>query len=271
MQNLPGRIDSYWESRPSAVKLAVAYALILVVISAVFSVTLYRFADEQLIQGLRHQYARYHGPPGFGGSPFDISVIQAELEAARRQLIMQLAYFNLIILAAGSAMSYWLAKRTVRPIEEALEAQSRFTADASHELRTPLAVMRAEIEIARSDPKITKQDALKLLDSNLEEVNKLNTLAEALLRLARSNGKPIELVPVSTEHVVQDAMGRVSGLAKTKTITILNDTRDFKVKADRHSLVELLAILLENAVKYSGEGSKVTLSSHTKGHSGLIT
>ena len=52
--------------------------------------------------------------------------------------------------------SYFLAKRTLRPIENAMAAQARFTADASHELRTPLAAMKTEIEVALRDKKMNQ-------------------------------------------------------------------------------------------------------------------
>jgi signal transduction histidine kinase len=174
-------------------------------------------------------------------------------------------YFNVFVLIAGTGLSYWLAKRTIRPIQQALEAQTRFTADASHELRTPLSVMQTGIETLRRNPATTKQEALKLLDSNLEEVSKLRSLAEGLLQLARSNGKPLAMQPVAVGDIAGDAIDRVSGAAKSKRITVLNDVAEAKVLGDQGSLIELIVILLDNAIKYSEPDSLVTLASRKAG------
>lgn len=67
---------------------------------------------------------------------------------AKRTVLLNLVALNLLTLAIGAATSYLFAKHTLQPIEDAMEAQARFTSDASHELRTPLAVIRTEAEIA---------------------------------------------------------------------------------------------------------------------------
>ena len=64
-----------------------------------------------------------------------------ELNTTARNMAESLVYMNLLVLAAGGLGAYFLARRTLRPISEALAAQQRFTSDASHEFRTPLANM----------------------------------------------------------------------------------------------------------------------------------
>jgi signal transduction histidine kinase len=260
-------------TRPSPVlRLTLSYVAILLVLSVTFSAVLYQFSDAQLQDSLRNQYNQLQPSPlsldtdrGGPASQFDPEQIQAELGPARRGLIIDLVYFNVFVLIAGTGLSYWLAKRTIRPIQQALEAQTRFTADASHELRTPLSVMQTGIETLRRNPATTKQEALKLLDSNLEEVSKLRSLAEGLLQLARSNGKPLAMQPVAVGDIAGDAIDRVSGAAKSKRITVLNDVAEANVLGDQGSLIELIVILLDNAIKYSEPDSLVTLASRKAG------
>lgn len=84
-----------------------------------------------------------------------------------------------------------------------MEAQNRFTADASHELRTPLAAMRSEIEVGLRDEKISLTETKKLLTSNLEEISKLESLANALLKLAKfEQDFKKEFTKVDLEEVV---------------------------------------------------------------------
>jgi two-component system, OmpR family, sensor histidine kinase CiaH len=236
------------------------------VISLFFSAALYRVSTAQLDDSLRRQYTRFSVVPG-GGAVIQAPephFLQQEMEYGHHHLQLQLLYFNLIILIIGSASSYFLAKRTLKPIEDALEAQSRFTADASHELRTPLTAMQTEIEVALRNPKFSKDTAKKLLTSNLEEVAKLRALSEGLLRLARQDGIQ-ELVPVELEQVAVDALNRVIPLAKNKKITVDNTVGKHKVLGDPQSLTELLVILMDNAIKYSEPKTLVIMSATKRG------
>ena len=262
-------------ARRPAVRLAAAYALILMLLSLCFSLVLYHFAVAQLAQGLGHQYLQFGGDndtaPAHIFDPNHLpTVVQDDLDSGRHGLMISLAYYNLVVLLIGTALSYWLARRTLRPIEAALDAQSRFTADASHELRTPLAVMQTEIEIARTDPTLTKADALALIDSNLEEVKKLHRLSDGLLRLARSEVRPLELTALSLETVAHDVVDRVAASAKARQVSLLNDTSGLMVNGDHESIVELVAILLDNAIKYSPAGSSVTLTTERHGHANWL-
>jgi two-component system sensor histidine kinase CiaH len=265
-----------WTAQP-AVRLAGAYMLILGAICASFSFILYHFAYNELADSLRHQYQQFRSPPtnqlppppmGPGIAP---AQIRGDLLAACHHLILELIYFNLIIIAVGGFLSYWLAKRTFRPIEDAFEAQSRFTADASHELRTPLAVMQMEIEIARGDPNITREDALALLDSNLEEVGKLNSLSEGLLHLAQSDHTIIPTGSVSLSSIGTVATGLMKRLTHKKRVEIECNLDQTTVLGNEQSLTELLVILLDNAIKYSDAGTKVKMSSRVSGRRGIIT
>ncbi len=69
-------------------------------------------------------------------------------------------------------MSYILAYQALKPIEDVMEAQDRFTSDASHEILTPLTVMKSEIEVALRDKKLSLKEARETLKSNLEEIIK---------------------------------------------------------------------------------------------------
>jgi len=248
--------------------------VILMAISTVFSVVLYSFAERELSTSLQQQYVRIYDLADLEGStpPYSPWQIRNELKAAQGRLIFELAYFNLIILILGSGVSYWLAKRTVRPIEEALEAQSRFTADASHELRTPLAAMQTEIEVAKRDKNLTKAETQKLLDSNLEEVGKLRALADGLLRLARNDTAQLAVEPVSLAAVAEAAVKRVAILAKEKGITIKRHTKaDVVVQGSSQGLTDIAVILLDNAIKYSPAKTTVVLAVSRQGRQGCIT
>jgi len=245
----------------AALKLTGWYLIIIMALSLGASIALYRVSSAELQHNVSRQIGYYNGFL----APSDVfnytRLREGQLEQDRDHLKANLLFFNLVVLLAGGAASYALARRTLRPIEESHEAQARFAGDASHELRTPLTAMQSEIEVALRDPALTKKEAVDLLGSNLEEVIKLRTLAEGLLRLSRSSDKPADFEQaVSVKDVVDEAMERVSKMAAAKKITIESGAQDLSVRGNHQHLVDLLAILLDNAIKYSPAHSAVNIS-----------
>ncbi|HSX00684.1 MAG TPA: HAMP domain-containing sensor histidine kinase [Candidatus Saccharimonas sp.] len=266
------KLVQLWTHRSPAFKLAAAYVAIIMVVSLVFSLTLYRLASTQLEDSLRRQYIRLRALPNGAIVPVIISPgIQSELESGENRLAWQLLYFNGVILIAGSGLSYWLAGRTLQPIERALESQSRFAADASHELRTPLAAMQTEIEVALRNPKLTRDEAVTQLASNLEEVAKLRALSDGLLRLAHQENGSAETEPVQLETVITEAIDRLKSAAEAKHILMVAETTPAAVHGDTHALTDLVAILLDNAIKYSPSKTQVTVNLQRHGNGAVLT
>jgi two-component system, OmpR family, sensor histidine kinase CiaH len=187
------------------------------------------------------------------------ALIEVQYADSQRRILFNLMLLNAGVFAVGALASYVLARRTLRPIEEALEAQNRFTADASHELRTPLAAMKTEIEVAMRDPKLSKDDMRELLQSNLEEIDRMSGLAQGLLTLARSGEDP-HVKPVMAQEIVHDVLARMQPLADAKKITIKTDLANMRVLGDAKSIDAIVCILLDNAIKYSPQKSTITVS-----------
>jgi len=247
----------------TSLRLAGFYLAILMGISISFSSGIYQVSVNELKRGFQRPLPAFSRQ--IDQSFSDLLQQQfadqrmAAFDEARDRILARLILINLIILVGGGLLSYYLALRTLRPIEEAHEAQARFTADASHELRTPITAMRSEIEVALMDPNLTLKDAKAQLHSNVEELEKLTTLAEGLLQLAHTdnNGLPTERVPART--IADGAMERVAANAKKHGITIKSTVTEASVAAETVSATEALVTLLENAIKYSPEQSTVTL------------
>jgi len=240
-------------------KLTGWYLAIIMMMSIGFSLFLYRLYDTELTQGIRRQDIFFNeiipqGLPGFN------EFRRTQFLEGEKRLKSNLALFNLIVFVAGGAASYVFARRTLKPIGEAFEAQSRFTADASHELRTPLTAMQTEIEVALRDGDLTKADAEALLQSNLEEVGKLKALSDGLLKLARDEGSRDSWKKLHLKALIAEALKSTLPLASKKSIEVINQVDDFQIQGDKTSLVELLVILLDNAIKYSEPSTKIKLT-----------
>jgi two-component system, OmpR family, sensor histidine kinase CiaH len=251
----------------AAFKLAALYLLIIMGISFFFSANVYQLSIQELDRGIRKQdlgRVFFNDPLAGPSTRTVLPLLQAEQEqsynAARNHVLNRLMLINLFILIGGGILSYYLALRTLRPIEEAHEAQSRFVADASHELRTPIAAMRTETEVALMDPKLTLPEAKAKLHSNLEELERLTALSEGLLRLAQLENNELPKETVSVVTIMQKAVDQVLPLAEQKNILINTKADDtLAVKGDEASLVEALVILLDNAVKYSPKQSEIVM------------
>src|SRR5688500_947562 len=127
--------------RSATFKLTSWYLAIIVAISLLFSVVIYTIASREVAMRIDDwQSASPHSQSRF------LAIREQQLHQAEANLIFSLTITNITIWTIGGIGSYYLARRSLRPIEEAHEAQSRFTSDASHELRTPLASMKTEIE-----------------------------------------------------------------------------------------------------------------------------
>lgn len=286
-------------------KLTLLYVLIVMFLSIVFSVVIYHTSSVEISRGLGRQTRFIHDLPMMG-DPFTNTIQELEqnridqIDESNNHLRDSLIILNFIILAASGALSYFFAKRTLKPIEEMVEAQNRFTADASHELRTPLTAMRSEIEVNLRDAKLSLPEAKELLTSNLEEIAKLEVLSNALLKLAKfQDDVRVGFEAVSVDEVIQNAWKKVESLAKEKSIILSplrkrgslankEDPRDLaaaspkdderdkdstpsgwndkQVLGDKQSLAELFVILFDNAIKYSPANRSVEVTANEHGH-----
>lgn len=259
----------------NSLKLAGLYLSIIMFISLFFSVTVYQLSTQELDRGIRGPGIDIGRGPERGLSRETRQALRLDAEQrsdlAKTNVKNRLIFINLFILVGAGFLSYYLAARTLRPIEEAHEAQSRFTADASHELRTPIAAMRSEIEVAMMNPKLSLSQSKKLMASNLEELDTLTALTGGLLQLAQNEHGLIEKTAVELSEAVNQAQERIILKSKSKKITIITDIPpNIHIHANSTSLVDMLAIILDNSVKYSPENSKVHVSAEIQRKKVLI-
>lgn len=240
--------------KSATVKLTTWYLAILIAISLLFSVVIYSIASSEV----GNRIGILETSPKFSfnvGNPTLFNTYRnIQVREAKANLITSLTITNICIWIAGGIGSYYLARRSLKPIEEAHEAQSRFTSDASHELRTPLASMKTEIEVALRDPSLQKEEMRELLESNLEEVDKLSKLSHMLLQLSRLDHDGIPREKVELSKLVTAAVSRFN---KSQGRIEIEEGKSRPVIANPFSTEELLGILLDNALKYSPDDSTV--------------
>lgn len=193
------------------------------------------------------------------------------LEEASERLFWILIIINAGIFIFSAVAAYFLAGRTLQPIQEMMEDQNRFITDASHELRTPLTSLKSEIEVGLRDKGLNLSDAKKLLESNLEEVLKLQYLSDHLIKLGKYEvGHDLEVSKISIKNIALEAIRRVLVQSKNKGIKITNNTKHTYILGDAQKLIELFVVFLDNAIKYSDPQTEIHLSSEDEGSTVLI-
>lgn len=241
----------------ATLKLTTWYLGILVAISLLFSVVIYSIASSEV--GARINYLQTSPKFDYLGinHTYLDSYRNLQIHEAEANLITSLIITNVCIWIAGGIGSYYLARRTLEPIEEAHEAQSRFTSDASHELRTPLASMKTEIEVALRDDSLSKAEMRELLASNLEEVNKLSNLSHMLLQLSRLDHDSITKDKVKLSDVFTAVIPRLN---RQDDRIVIGEGKTPVIIGNQASVEELLTILIDNALKYSPKKSTVIVT-----------
>ena len=144
-------------------------------------------------------------------------------------------------------------------IDDAASRERAFLDDASHELRTPIAIVRGELELARSRvPDDDEQRAT--LDSVLDEVERLERLAHNLLVLARSRSGTLTAgtTPVDLETVIDRAARAIARRADNRRVRI-HCLGNGVVNGDESSLQRAMLNLLDNAVRYAASEVTVTV------------
>lgn len=254
-------------------KLTSLYILILLVISAFFSANLYRISIQEVDQSFARQSAIINSSPRLSQLTLDPEFNRVRHDAyedAKAKLLASLLFTNMIIITIGGALSYLFARKTLQPIEEIHEAQVRFTADASHELRTPISVMRSEIEVANKNKNLTVEEAREVFSSNIEEIDRLTLLINSLLQLARLEDETVDRKPVKLNAIFSEVENNMAKLAAAKKIALQFTNTNTKVLCNSEYTTQAIGIIVDNAIKYSPEKSKVNVNSTSAGNTVYI-
>jgi signal transduction histidine kinase len=180
------------------------------------------------------------------------------------------AIIAVLLVGIGGAV---LARQATEPIESAFNQMRRFMGDAAHELKTPIAVLRARTDVAlqRQRSPSEYEDVLGGISS---EAERLGNLVENMLVLARIDAGqwPVQRTTVFLDDLLIDATQSARVLADGKAVEIAIDKlEEVAVQGDATLLRQLFMILLDNAVKFTPDGGKVTVSAERNGKRSYVT
>jgi heavy metal sensor kinase len=153
--------------------------------------------------------------------------------------------------------------RLLDRLSQSFERQQRFMADASHELRTPVAILRGEAEVALSQQARSLEEYRESLGVLHHEAERLTHIVEDLFTLTRADAGQYPLQPRDfyLEELVGECVHSARTLALAKKISLnLEEASESPIHADESLLRRMILNLLDNAIKYTPEGGRVTVS-----------
>ena len=177
----------------------------------------------------------------------------------------------LLLSAVGGL---YMSRRAMRPIQDAFERQRTFIADASHELKTPLTLIRADAEVS-PQPSPTPT-TVRLADDLISETDRMNALLSDLLTLARLDaGKlSVERKPFDLANTIAETAERFDAraAAEGKRLEVRLDPADgIPARGDAGRTEQMLASLLDNALRFTPPGGLVTVEGHPQDGQALAT
>jgi two-component system phosphate regulon sensor histidine kinase PhoR len=150
-----------------------------------------------------------------------------------------------------------------------LESMRRdFVANVSHELRTPVTAIRSAAETLQDSPPSDPEMEATFIAIVARNAERLHDLVEDLLDLSRIESQKLKLAPepLETRAVFEQVASLFRERADRKRVTLVQESpAGLRVLADRRALEHVLTNLVDNAVKYCGENSRVLLSTEERG------
>jgi two-component system sensor histidine kinase MprB len=143
-------------------------------------------------------------------------------------------------------------------LEDAIETQRRFVADASHELRTPLTSMQTNIEVLKQQERLDPAGRQRLFEDLNREAHEMRDLIGGLLELARGDDPRLEKTTFRFDELVDRVVERARGRFPDLAFELQLEETTLTGSSDR--LERAVWNLLENAGKWSTPGSSVEVT-----------
>ncbi len=150
--------------------------------------------------------------------------------------------------------------RLLFPVSSAMTKQRDLIANASHELKTPLTIIATNLSVIKSEPNSTVQDNEKWISSISTQLVRMRDLVNSMLELSKLEQSELQKQDVNLSEITEGACLEFEATCFEKDVKLITDIKpDLHVCGESKSLERLVVILLDNAIKYSGEKGKVGL------------
>ena len=174
------------------------------------------------------------------------------------------SFFTVLFISVGAGIFGWLmmlllvillSRKTIAPVARSIEKQKQFVTNAGHEIKTPLAIILANtdaMELHNGENKWSKNIRAQTL--------RLSGLMQNLLMLAKmdESSTKLPMCEFDISTAAEDTVGAFIEPAALKGIMIEQDIKKgIRLSGNRDSIVQLMTVLLDNAVKYTESGGVI--------------
>ncbi|MGO4732802.1 sensor histidine kinase [Paenibacillus sp. 2KB_22] len=178
-------------------------------------------------------------------------------------LIYTFAVVGLLMLIVIYFLSRYFANRSIAPVREAFEKQKQFIGDASHELKTPLAIINTNADVLLANQEDTIANQAKWLHYIKSETERMTGLTNDLLYLTQMDDSRSTMI--HTKFNMSDAVESIilpmEAVIFEKNISLdYNIEPNLTVHGNSEQIKQVILILLDNAVKYSGPKGSVNVT-----------
>lgn len=181
----------------------------------------------------------------------DNSFVKEKLQSLIKTSIFIFVLLEIVIIVVSIKITSWI----IKPVIETFNKQKQFIADASHELKTPIAVIMANSEALEKEPNENKW--LNNIKSESERMNELITNLLDLAKLENGKNKEIYNVEDLSKIAEMSVLTFESLMFENKIKFEYNIQKDLKLKCNSVQIKQLIAILLDNAIKHSEENGEI--------------
>ena len=261
MNNFFDTLSQFTKTR---LTLTAWYTFILLVILSVFSIALSTTYRNDITRIVLKQDFGNQVPRRL--SQTERQLIVGQVRELKSTSIFDLLLIDVITLTFGAGLSYFLAGKTLIPIQKNMIGQKLFVADASHELKSPVTTIQSACEVVLRSPTKTKEDYKQVVEQVLDQSQRLGRLINDLLSLSvLDTGNNKTLKQISLSAIVEkelETMLPVFTKARLELEKII--AQKVFVYGDTDKLQQLIVILLDNAVKYTPSGGKIAVTVSNK-------
>mgnify|MGYP000927472570 CR=1 FL=1 len=175
----------------------------------------------------------------------------------------------------GPQDEFWALSQTfdsmVDRLEHSFERQRQFVQDASHELRTPLAAIRTNIDVTEMDGDASVEEYRELVTTIKGQTERLTRLSEDLLLLTREDNESLDQEPLDLGMVAGEVIRQLGPVAAARNVQLsLAADSGVEAEANPDLVYRCVLNLVDNAIKYSGEKSSVTVTTEKNGDRAVV-
>ncbi len=177
-------------------------------------------------------------------------------QLANTAIMVALLYCCSVVFVALLALLS--SARLLSPVASAMTKQRDLIANASHELKTPLTIIATNLSVIKSEPDSTVKDNEKWISSISSQLVRMRDLVNSMLELSKLEQSELQKQDVNFSEISEGACLEFEATCFEKNVKLITEIQpDLHVYGEPNSLERLVVILLDNAIKYSGDNGKV--------------